>query len=55
MPTMQMQTSVNAKQSSFRLLDGDRVHFMLTPYATVISTEKTCHAQLSVAEITNSL
>ena len=31
------------------------IHFVLPSYAQIISTEKACHEQLSIAEITNSV
>ncbi|XAR73005.1 hypothetical protein NMG60_11019841 [Bertholletia excelsa] len=46
--------NVDVTEFQTNLVPYPRIHFMLSSYAPVISTEKVYHEQLSVAEITNS-
>jgi hypothetical protein len=46
--------NVDITEFQTNLVPYPRIHFMLSSYAPVISTEKAYHEQLSVAEITNS-
>jgi tubulin alpha len=47
--------NVDVTEFQTNLVPYPRIHFMLTSYAPVISTEKAFHENLTVAEITNSV
>jgi tubulin alpha len=47
--------NVDVTEFQTNLVPYPRIHFMLTSYAPVISTEKAFHESLSVAEITSSV
>eukprot|EP00959_Pyramimonas_sp_CCMP1952_P008225 171896-Pyramimonas_sp.AAC.1 len=44
--------NVDAAEFQTNLAPYPRINFMLSSYAPVVSSEKACHEQLSVAEIT---
>lgn len=46
--------NVDITEFQTNLVPYPRIHFMLSSYAPVISSEKAYHEQLSVAEITNT-
>merc|ERR1719182_417604 len=47
--------NVDVTEFQTNLIPYPRIHFCMTSYAPVISAEKACHEQLSVAELTNSV
>merc|ERR1711908_58416 len=47
--------NVDVAEFQTNLIPYPRIHFCMTSYAPVISAEKAYHAQLSFAELTNSV